>query len=242
MHSAFLLTHSLTLSFPPSVSLTLSFPPSISLTLSCPPSVSLKSGLVSFPQLLISPLLHSFSIVLIFTQLHSFSPSILLTLARQHQSPSLSLNHFHPHNTLLTLFSLTLSFPTLVSLSSDLVSFRQSYSTSQSPPAGSLNHILSQLRSLIPDSTLSPSLSLIHSYPHSTCSLTHLFLCLPHSTEYKECQAFCPSVRIGSPPLTCKRLLPPTPLDPRGATRLLAGEGVGYPIQATGEKLLCSVL
>ncbi len=46
-------------------------------------------------------------------------------------------------------------------------------------------------------------------------------------TEYTECQAFSPLVRIGTlRPLTRKRVFPPPPLIPRG-TQSLAGEGAG---------------
>jgi hypothetical protein len=57
-------------------------------------------------------------------------------------------------------------------------------------------------------------------------------------------QAFCPVVRPGSPPLTCKRLFPPTPLGPRGATRLLAGEGVRGPNSDDWREtlMLCTII
>jgi hypothetical protein len=47
-------------------------------------------------------------------------------------------------------------------------------------------------------------------------------------TEYRECQAFFPFVRIGSrrPPVPLGSVAPP-PLDPRGETHSLAGVGVG---------------
>jgi hypothetical protein len=48
-------------------------------------------------------------------------------------------------------------------------------------------------------------------------------------TEYTECLAFCPFVRMGSPhPLTRKGLLLPH-LGPRGDTHLLVEEGVAGP-------------
>jgi hypothetical protein len=48
------------------------------------------------------------------------------------------------------------------------------------------------------------------------------------STEYTECQAFCPVVRMGSHPLTRKLVLSPLWIDLRGK-HSLAGEGVGGP-------------
>jgi hypothetical protein len=58
-------------------------------------------------------------------------------------------------------------------------------------------------------------------------------------TWYTEYHAFFPVVRIGSPhPLT-----PPgsVPLDPRGETHSLAGEGVGDPIPTKGQTLWYSM-
>jgi hypothetical protein len=57
---------------------------------------------------------------------------------------------------------------------------------------------------------------------HKNGSINHL------STEYTECQAFFPVVRIGSPdPLTCKGVLLLPPLGPRGEKHSLAEEKVG---------------
>jgi hypothetical protein len=53
---------------------------------------------------------------------------------------------------------------------------------------------------------------------------------IDYTTEYTECQAFSPVVRIGFPrPLTGKRVLPPPPLVPwgGGGTHSLGGEGAG---------------
>jgi hypothetical protein len=66
-----------------------------------------------------------------------------------------------------------------------------------------------------------------------------------NSTEYRytECQAFHPVVRIGSPhPLTRKRALPPSPLEPRGGNKLTCRGGMGGPIPTmgqTGTLVLC---
>jgi hypothetical protein len=48
------------------------------------------------------------------------------------------------------------------------------------------------------------------------------------TTDYTECHAFSPVVRIGSPqPLTRKRLLLLPPFDSKGEAHSLAGEGLG---------------
>ncbi len=63
----------------------------------------------------------------------------------------------------------------------------------------------------------------------------YLFFCLRKYTadtrghKYTECQAFYPVVRIGSPPLTRKRVLLPHPFWTKGGDTLLVGEGVGGP-------------
>jgi len=162
--------HSSSLTHSPSVSLPQSHSPSVSL----PQSRSTRTW---------SPFLNSWSLhallpclVLDSSHLHSatsFSQSISLILAlSQHQSlPSVSFTF------VLTILYSSYSHSPSVSLPqshstrtySPLLSFIQLLvSLPQSLPAGSLNHILSQLRSLIPDATLSPTLSLIPSYLHST--------------------------------------------------------------------------
>ncbi len=54
---------------------------------------------------------------------------------------------------------------------------------------------------------------------YMSASLHFFFPRIPWSTEFTDCQALCPVVRIGSP-LTRKRVLLP-PLGPRGEPRLL---------------------
>jgi len=48
-------------------------------------------------------------------------------------------------------------------------------------------------------------------------------------TDYTDCQAFCPVVRIGSPSPSQQASVAP-PLDPRGEKNSLVREGVGGPI------------
>ncbi len=69
----------------------------------------------------------------------------------------------------------------------------------------------------------------------------HRIIWNTYSTEYTECQAFCPVVRIGSHvphPLTHKGVLLPPLVGSNWETHSLAGEGVGDPIPAK-EKTLC---
>jgi hypothetical protein len=57
----------------------------------------------------------------------------------------------------------------------------------------------------------------------------------PYSTEYAECQAFCPFVGIGSPhPLNRKRVLLPPFGFKGGDTLACGGGGWGDPIQTRG--------
>ncbi len=74
---------------------------------------------------------------------------------------------------------------------------------------------------------------------HSTRICTNLrknFAC----TEYTECQAFSPVVRIGSPPPapspTSERCISP-PLFPKGGTHSLAGEWTGELSRTKGQTL-----
>ncbi len=62
------------------------------------------------------------------------------------------------------------------------------------------------------------------------------------TTEYTECQAFYPVVRLGSPhPLTRKRVLLNS-FGPRGETASLVGEGVGGPLVLAKKLMILLVL
>jgi len=77
---------------------------------------------------------------------------------------------------------------------------------------------------LVRSSRETSTLHSIHTLPSKIVDCTRT---LP-LTEYTECQAFYPVVRIGTPPL---------PLCPRGETYSLAGDGVGDPIPTMGQTL-----
>ncbi len=61
-----------------------------------------------------------------------------------------------------------------------------------------------------------------------------------YTTEYKECQAFCPVVRIGSPNPSPASECYSTLWVQGGDTLAWEGGGWGDPIRTTGQKLWCS--
>jgi hypothetical protein len=68
--------------------------------------------------------------------------------------------------------------------------------------------------------------------------LLHVHSSILLSTEYTECQHFCPVIRIGPPtPSSASECCSP-PLSPRGETHLLVGEGVGRPNSNEGSDTL----
>jgi hypothetical protein len=194
------------------------------------------------------PLLPSPSLTQIGLGLLSSSPGL--------STPSLILDRSHLHSTSFFLaLDLThsctqptsVSLPQSHSLSSSLYFTYLILTHSQSHPTRTLSPFLSliQLLNHLPQahsttfflnfglSSLnqpcllpSASFTLILTQPAVSLNKFSVYL-IPQSIQSASLSV--KSSELGTPqPLTRKRLSPPTPLGPRGATRLLAGEGVGW--------------